>query len=285
MKRSSINSESTIVAVDSSGSDNKCIEGFKSFLINATEFYKKVLEKIRSHYGLPKESSSFKRDGIDASVEPTKLRKCHFLCHRFLVCLGDLARYMEQVDKSSDVQHNWSVAATYYLKAARAWPDSGNPQNQLAVLATYVGDEFLALYHCVRSLAVKEPFPDAWNNLILLFERNRSSHLHSLSSESHFDFLKPFERRDSYVKSQSSEKISEDSLLKDENDHSAGTNVWPLLIRTISFFFLKSSLGDFPCAFASTMGMFDAMMALDDIKLREMLESYQLMDSARTRPF
>lgn len=42
---------------------------------------------------------------------------------------------------------------------------------QLAVLATYVGDEFLALYHCIRSLAVKEPFPDAQNNLILLLER------------------------------------------------------------------------------------------------------------------
>lgn len=42
---------------------------------------------------------------------------------------------------------------------------------QLAVLATYIGDEFLALYHCVRSLAVKEPFPDAWNNLIMLFEK------------------------------------------------------------------------------------------------------------------
>ena len=44
---------------------------------------------------------------------------------------------------------------------------------QLAVLAIYVGDEFLALYHCIRSLAVKDPFPDAWNNLILLFERVR----------------------------------------------------------------------------------------------------------------
>ncbi|KAE8686418.1 hypothetical protein F3Y22_tig00111064pilonHSYRG00029 [Hibiscus syriacus] len=283
--KSSANSESATYATDSSGSDNECREGFKSFLLKATEFYKKLIEKIRSRYGLPNESSSFKRGDIDASVEPTKLRKCHFLCHRFLVCLGDLARYTEQVEKSSFVQHNWSVAATYYLEAARAWPDSGNPQNQLAVLATYVGDEFLALYHCVRSLSVKEPFPDAWNNLILLFERNRSSHLHSLSSEAHFDFLKPFERSDSHVQSQSSEKISEDGLSKDENDHTAGMNLWQLLIRTLSFFFLESSLEDFPCAFASTMGAFDATMGLDDIKLRANLESYQLMDSARTGPF
>ena len=55
------------------------------------------------------------------------------------------------------------------------WPDSANPQNQLVVLAIYVGDEFLALYQCVRSLVVKKPFPDAWENLYLLLEKNRLS--------------------------------------------------------------------------------------------------------------
>ncbi|XWS12632.1 hypothetical protein CRYUN_Cryun37aG0106700 [Craigia yunnanensis] len=277
-KRSSANSESTT-------SDDKHIEGFNSFLLKATEFYKRLIVRIRSHYGLPEEPSLLKRRGTAASIEPTKLQKCHFLCHRFLVCLGDLARYTEQFEKSSVQKHNWSVAATYYLEAAIIWPDSGNPQNQLAVLATYVGDEFLALYHCVRSLAVKEPFPDAWNNLILLFERNRSCHLHSLSSVAHFDFLKPSERSNAQVKSQSSMNISDCCLSKGEHDRSAETNFWPLLIRTLSFFFLKSSLEDFPCAFASTMSVLDMMMALDDIKLRAMLEPYQLMDSARAGPF
>ena len=42
---------------------------------------------------------------------------------------------------------------------------------QLALLATYIGDDFLALYHCIRSLAVKEPFPDALDNIMLLFEK------------------------------------------------------------------------------------------------------------------
>ncbi|XVF25787.1 hypothetical protein REPUB_Repub13aG0243500 [Reevesia pubescens] len=149
----------------------------------------------------------------------------------------------------------------------------------------YVGDEFLALYHCVRSLAVKEPFPDAWNNLILLFERNRSCHLLFLSSEAHFDFLKPSKISNVEVKSQSSRNTSDGCLLKGEHDHSAETNFWPLLIRTLSFFFLKSSLEEFPCAFASTMRVLDMMMALDDKKLRVMLESYQFMDSARTGPF
>ncbi|XVE51358.1 hypothetical protein DITRI_Ditri02bG0033900 [Diplodiscus trichospermus] len=283
-KRSSVNSESTSSAMAPGGSDDKYIEGFRLFLLKATEFYKRLIAKIRSHYGLPEESSLYKRGGIASSVEPTKLQRCYFLCHRFLVCLGDLARYMEQFEKSSVEKHNWSVAATYYLEAAIIWPDSGNPQNQLAVLATYVGDEFLALYHCVRSLAVKEPFPDAWNNLILLFERNRSCHLNSISSEAHFDFLKPTETSDALVKSQSSRNIS-DCDLEGEHDKFEGTNFWPLLIRTLSFFFLKSSLDDFLCAFASTMRVLDIMMASDDRKLRAMLESYQLMDSARTGPF
>ncbi|XP_022715864.1 protein SMG7L-like isoform X2 [Durio zibethinus] len=244
IKRSSANSEGTTSAMPPSGSDDKHIEGFKSFLVKATEFYKKLIVKVRRHYGLPEESSLFKRGGNIASVEPTKLQKCHFLCHRFLVCLGDLARYMEQFEKSSVQKHNWSVAATYYLEAAIIWPDSGNPQNQ-----------------------------------------NRSCHLHSLSSEVHFDFLKPSERSDAWVKSQSSRNISHGCPLKGELDHSAETNFWPLLIRTLSFFFLESSLEDFPCAFASTMRVLDMMMALDDKKLRAILESYQPMDSARTGPF
>lgn len=40
---------------------------------------------------------------------------------------------------------------------------------QLAVLATYVEDEFLALYHYYRSLALALPFPTASDNLKLAF--------------------------------------------------------------------------------------------------------------------
>ena len=99
----------------------------------------------------------------------------HAMVFFFFFGLGDLARYKELCEKPDVQSCNWSVAATYYLEATMIWPDSGNPQNQLAVLAIYVGDEFLALYHCVRSLAVKEPFLDAWENLYLLFEKNRLS--------------------------------------------------------------------------------------------------------------
>lgn len=42
---------------------------------------------------------------------------------------------------------------------------------------------------------------------------------------------------------------------------------------------------EFPCAFASAMRGLDALMALDDTKLKAALESYECLDSARTGPF
>lgn len=180
--------------------NNDTFKPFKLFLSEASEFYQNLIVKLRKNSGVSEEALLNKKGWIFTSTEPEIKLKCKYLCHRSLVCMGDLARYKEQCENPDTQNHNWSVAATHYLEATRIWPNSGNPQNQvnvsylfhkvyfyrlricfscdsilihlqLAVLATYIGDEFLALYHCVRSLAVKEPFPDAWNNLILLFEK------------------------------------------------------------------------------------------------------------------
>lgn len=42
---------------------------------------------------------------------------------------------------------------------------------QLAVLAVYVEDELLAVYHYFRSLAVEKPFPTTRENLTILFDK------------------------------------------------------------------------------------------------------------------
>ncbi|CAE5958709.1 unnamed protein product [Arabidopsis arenosa] len=231
----------------------KHMKAFKLFLSKAAEFYQSLISKVR----LSEECGE---------------QKSRFLCHRFYICLGDLERYQEQYLKTHE-HPNWSTAATYYLEAAKSWPDSGNPHNQLAVLATYVGDEFLALYHCVRSLAVKEPFPGASNNLLLLFEKNRSSPLKSLSTDAQFNFSNPSERN-----------ITVKNVREDRN-LIAGVDLWPLVVRTTSFFFLKSSFNEFGCAFASTIRELDAAFAEDDRNLEAMLESYQFMDTERKGPY
>lgn len=291
IRQSSANLESSKVAMplkvsNVQNNNDKHIIRFKSFLSEATEFYQDLIIKIRRCYGLPEEPLFYKKADISSSVELIKMNKYRFLCHRFLVCLGDLARYRELYEKTDIEKHNWAVAATYYSKATFIWPDSGNPQNQLAVLATYIGDEFLALYHCIRSLAVKEPFPDAWNNLMLLFEKNRSSSLHSLSSKAHFDFLNPSEKCVVQNELQLSDGFPNCNTSKaSEHLFSFKTDLWSLFIRMISFFIIKSSLEDFHCTFAATMRELEAMLELNDMKLKTALETCQHMDSARTGPF
>ncbi|CAL1372797.1 unnamed protein product [Linum trigynum] len=241
------------------------VDGFKSFLSEASLYYQNLILKLRKSYGL---QEGFTLGSKNGGMQNKKLP---FLCHRFLVCLGDLARYKEQqCDKSG--QPNWSIPASHYLEATKVWPFSGNPQNQLAVLATYVGDEFLALYHCIRSLVVEEPFPDAWNNLLLLCEENKSSPLASISSDADFDFLK---------QASSGQMTSDCKVIKEqqEEESSSGANLWVLIIRVISFFFLDSSLEEFPSTFASAIKELETLLSLDDTKLKAALESYHYKDS------
>ncbi|ESQ34032.1 hypothetical protein EUTSA_v10006751mg [Eutrema salsugineum] len=243
------------------------MKAFKLFLLKAAEFYQNLISKVRGY--------SFKLSEDSGEKGERDSQRSRFLCHRFYICLGDLERYKEQYLKTHE-HPNWSTAATHYLEASKSWPDSGNPHNQLAVLATYVGDEFLALYHCVRSLAVKEPFPGASNNLLLLFEKNRSSPLRSLSTDAQFNFLNPSER---YV------SVKDRDFSKAKGELMAAIDLWPLVVRTIGFFFLKSSFDEFGCAFASAMRKLDEAFAADDINLEAMLESYQVLDTARKGPY
>ncbi|XP_023519835.1 protein SMG7L-like [Cucurbita pepo subsp. pepo] len=273
IKRSSANAESP--KLGTTQSPNNHVAEFRLFLLEATKFYQKLILKIREYCGVPKEGLLYKAFDASKGIDPKNKKKtCRFLCHRLLVCLGDLARYMEQHEKPDVHSHKWLAAATHYLEATMVWHDSGNPHNQLAVLATYVNDQFLAMYHCVRSSAAKEPFPDAWDNLILLFERNRSSLLPSLSKDGQFDFLRPSEKCCFEMNSQ----------IKDDHE-SLETHFFPLLIRTLGFFFIKSSLEEFISTFSSMMRWLDELLSLDDSELNVSLESYKLLDSVRTGPF
>lgn len=261
------------------------VEGFKTFLSDASEFYKDMIRKMRESCGLPAELLVSNKDYSSFSAEATHSPKCQYACQRFLVCLGDLARYRELCQKSDNRNCKWSVAANYYFEAATVYPDSGNPQNQLALLATYIADDFLALYHCVRSLAIKEPFPDAWDNLMLLFEKNRASPVHSLSTEIQYDISKPSESCFLRTKSQECSGSSNKKLEVIEHTSSGMTDLWPLFVRMTSFFFVKSSLEDFHCAFSSTLRKLEALLALKETELKASLESYGRMDAARTGPY
>lgn len=277
IKKVSTSSEST-------NNLNSHVEGFKLFLSEVAEFYKDLVSKFRRTRGLSDDSVSVLKGGGSDTVELLNLQRSNYVCHRFFVCLGDLSRYME-LCKKPDVQ-KWGAAATFYLEASSIWPHSGNPQNQLALLATYIGDEFLALYHCIRSLAVKEPFPDALDNIMLLFEKNKSSQLQSLSTDAHIDFSKPLKRLSSQIKSYSSmDSTNVNKLGANENIRPVKTDIWPLFVRLISFFLVKPSFEDLPHTFASTMKELETLLALNDMDLNSSLEPYEPFDSSRKGPY
>lgn len=84
---------------------------------------------------------------------------CFYVCQYCLVHLGDIARYRNQ-NKQAEL---------FYLHAVSLSPSSGQPYNQLALLEASRGDKLSTVFHYVRSVAVKHPFPVASANLAKTF--------------------------------------------------------------------------------------------------------------------
>lgn len=93
--------------------------------------------------------------------------------------LGDLARYQamhvvgaDSVGAPTSVSDGYTAAAELYLRAFLLYPSSGKPMNQLAVIASHLGNDFDAVYYYTRAVSALEPFP-ARENLLTLSEKNR----------------------------------------------------------------------------------------------------------------
>ncbi|XP_010928322.1 nonsense-mediated mRNA decay factor SMG7 [Elaeis guineensis] len=153
---------------------------FKTFLSEATGFYHDLILKISSKYGLP---FGYFSEGPENRYIPMKdekksaeMKKGLMSCHRCLIYLGDLARYKGLYGEGDSVSRDYAAAFSYYMQAASLCPSSGNPHHQLAILASYSGDDLVAVYRYFRSLAVDNAFPTARDNLVIAFEKNRQSY-------------------------------------------------------------------------------------------------------------
>ncbi|XP_058115626.1 nonsense-mediated mRNA decay factor SMG7 [Magnolia sinica] len=153
---------------------------FKGFLSEATGFYHDLILKIRAKYGLP---LGYFSEGPGNQInlgkdekKSAEMKKGLISCHRCLIYLGDLARYKGLYGEGDSVSRDYAAASSYYIEAASLWPSSGNPHHQLAILASYSGDDLVAVYRYFRSLAVDCPFSTARDNLIIVFEKNRQSY-------------------------------------------------------------------------------------------------------------
>lgn len=98
---------------------------------------------------------------------------------RVLTYAGDLVRYSQMhaalplaFQRQPETRSpDFTRAVLFYHEAHLLLPDHGNPSNQLAVVATYVGDTFGSMYQYYRALCVRVPFETSRANLSRLFDK------------------------------------------------------------------------------------------------------------------
>ena len=140
--------------------------GFGRFLTLAATSYQEMMLKLEKRAAY---CSSKNGGGNGERPKAEDLQRCIYRC---LLYLGDIARYQEVY--ADNREKDFTAAESYYQRAAFVIPAAGNPQNQLAVLATYKeSHDCVALYHYCRCTMVAQPFAGGTDNLVTLFEKNK----------------------------------------------------------------------------------------------------------------
>ena len=135
----------------------------RSLLDEGLEFYSYMLDTLDKTYqiGLDKYYDVLEPRSPDANMRCVLVsaQKC-------LLCLGDLARYKEQTQETS----NYGKARQYYQKASHIDTRNGRPYNQLAILAYTTKRKFEAVYYNMRCLSCKSSVRSSQESLTVIFE-------------------------------------------------------------------------------------------------------------------
>lgn len=137
-----------------------------TFLEDACHFYQRLVCAVQERNGFTVKTYNPLTTHIQAK---RKTRVSMLMCHKCYMCLGDLARYQQQHHSTTD----YGLARKFYLKAQLLAPKNGLAYNQLAVTAVLARRKLDAVYYYMRSLAVSQPFINAREKLIALFEDAR----------------------------------------------------------------------------------------------------------------
>ena len=111
---------------------------------------------------------------VYSAAELSTMQLALLTCHRSLIFLGDLERYSQLIlgpAPDQPTSSSWTKSERYYRWALALMAVNGNPHNQLAVVATYKQNNLLAVHRYFRSIAVRQPFATAMQNLKLLFDK------------------------------------------------------------------------------------------------------------------
>ena len=103
-------------------------ENVIELLDEGLEFYTEMLETLDKTYHIGLEQYY---DVLEIRSSDTKIRCALVSAQKCLLCLGDLARYKEMIQNTS----NYGKARQYYQKASHIDTRNAKPFNQLAILA------------------------------------------------------------------------------------------------------------------------------------------------------
>ncbi|XP_070572544.1 telomerase-binding protein EST1A-like [Ptychodera flava] len=160
---------------DEEGENLGMKERLLKLLDQGTTFYESLLNKLQEtyHFKLAELTGGHPLQNVTSRSIPRKLGIIH--AQKCMIYLGDLARYKEQANETS----NYGKARSWYLKAQQIAPKNGKPYNQLAILAVYTRRKLDAVYYYMRSLASSNPFGSARESLMTLFEEARRKAEHT----------------------------------------------------------------------------------------------------------
>lgn len=171
-----------IVATKQFWKTNSGIGGLSvlNHLSMGTGTYHHLLFRIQTEYSLEEGAADFlfSKDAmphngknscfkIKVPEDAKKLEWATNAFHRCLICLGDLARYKQDLLRRAS--HH--LAERYYAQAAAFNPSLGMPHNQLGTLSGMSKYGCDAAYHYMRCLVSVQSFEGSEENLERVFER------------------------------------------------------------------------------------------------------------------
>ena len=127
------------------------------------DFYLEMLHTLDRTYSIGLEKYY---DVLEPRSNDKRVRFALISAQKCLLCLGDLARYKEQIQHTT----NFGKARQYYQKASHIDTRNGRPYNQLAILAGTTKRRFEAVYFNMRCLSTKSPVASSKECLTVMFE-------------------------------------------------------------------------------------------------------------------
>ena len=145
-------------------SERQVVEDNVTELLNeGLEFFSEMLETLDDTYHIKLDQYY---DVLEPRSTDTTVRCALVSAQKCLLCLGDLARYKEMIQNTS----NYGKSRQYYQKASHIDTRNAKPFNQLAILAWTAKRKFEAVYYHMRCLQTKTPVKSSRQSLIEIFE-------------------------------------------------------------------------------------------------------------------